>query len=343
MADHKAPTEVTVVAHEEQSAFAAFVQQNWMKAAVVALIATAYILFTQFQNQQAAEAVDDSWNKLTASVEEDQTGRLTGDPDDLGALAEELKGTMAGPWALFYQARSLASEQRYEDAIGVLTAIKADYPNHPLVKDSKTYGESVTPLTLIERLSKVYTSAGKWRAENPNLFANPEAAVGSPKARITTDHGDILVALDVARAPLHVANFTKMVEEGFYDGMKVHKSSFGQLMETGDPATKDADSEPITWGLKGAGEDVEMEETGLYHFAGVLSANQALGSEASSGSLISLTALPNHYLDDKNVVFGHVIEGLDVVKEISGLPADSTGQRPETPATIQSITILPGA
>lgn len=343
MADHKAPTEVTVVAHEEKSAFAEFVEANWMKAAVVAIIATAYILFTQFQTQKAAEAVDNSWNKLMASVEEDQTGRLTGDAAELGALASELEGTQAGPWALYYQARSLSSEHRYDEAIVVLGTIKAKYGDHPLCKDTQTYGESVTPLSRVERLSKVYSSAQKWRSETPALFANPEPAPDCPRARIQTDHGDILIALDIARAPKHVENFTKLAEEGFYDGLKVHRSNYGQLMETGDPSTKDESSDPITWGLTGTDENLEMEESGLSHFAGILSANQVLGSTETSGSLISITALPSHHLDGKNVVFGHVIEGLDVVKEISGLPADSTGQRPEEPATIQSVTIIPGA
>ncbi|MFT7542709.1 MAG: cyclophilin family peptidyl-prolyl cis-trans isomerase, partial [Gammaproteobacteria bacterium] len=48
-------------------------------------------------------------------------------------------------------------------------------------------------------------------------------------------------------------------------------------------------------------------------------------------------------LDGNNVVFGHVVEGLDVVEDISKLPVDSTGQRPEQPAVIQSITIVPGS
>ncbi|MFT7485162.1 MAG: hypothetical protein ACI9F9_001009, partial [Candidatus Paceibacteria bacterium] len=284
MATHKAPSDVTIVTHEDRSSFAEFVDKHWLKAAALAVLATAGILFNQYQKNQDAAAVDKSWEDLMASVEEDQRGALIGDPEVLKAATATLKGTLAGPWALYFQATSLREEKRYDEAIAVLAQIKAEYPEHPLAKDTQTYGESVTPLTQIEYLSKVYTSEQKWRKESPAIFLNPEPAAGSPKARLQTDQGDILVVLDAARAPKQVENFIKLAGEGFYDGLLIHRSAYGQMIETGDPTTREVDSDALSWGQTGADDNVEKEDTGLSHFGGVLSAMMIAGTEETSGS-----------------------------------------------------------
>ncbi len=342
MADHKTAAEVTIVAHEEQSAFAAFVEKHWMKAALVALIGTVAILFNQYQTAQEAAAIQASWDKLMACVDEDGSGVPTGDPATIEAVLPEIAGTQAGPWGLFYLAASYRKEERFEEAVAALGRLQEENKTHPLVADERIFGDSDTPRSQVAHLIDVYASENQWRTKNPALFANPEPAANSPKARIQTDHGDIVVALDAERAPKHVANFIKLVNEGFYNGLMVHRSS-GQMFETGDPKTKEEGSERMTWGFQGAEENVEKEETGLSHFAGVLSANPALGTEESSGSLISITGENSHQLNDSNVVFGHVIEGLEIVREISLLPRGTTGLVPAEPAVIQNITIIPGS
>lgn len=343
MAEHKTAAEVTVVAHEEQSAFAAFVERHWMKAAIVALIGTVAILGTQYKASEDAAAVQANWDTLMACVDDTGGGIPTGDTAAIEAVLPSIAGTDAEAWGLFYLAASHRSENQYTEAVAVLGRLKDGHPKHPLVADMRTFGASDTPMSRVAYLTNVYASESEWRTKSPGLFANPEPAATAPRARIQTDHGDILVALDAERAPKHVENFTKLVNEGFYNGMKVHRSSFGQVMETGDPTTKDAESLPITWGQKGADENVEKEETGLSHFSGVLSANQVVGTEESSGSLITITAENAHHLNDRNVVFGHVVEGLDIVKEIALLPAGPGGQTPAEPAVIQNITIVPGS
>ena len=343
MAEHKSAAEVTVVAHEEQSAFAAFVERHWMKAAIVAVIGTAAILFMQYQEGQKAAAIQANWDKLMACVEDNGAGIPTGEPAAIEAVLPEIKGTDAEAWGLFYLAASLRGENKFEEAVAALGRLKDGHPKHPLVADLRTFGESSTPVSRVAHLTNVYASESQWRTKNPGLFANPEPAASAPRARIQTDHGDILIALDAERAPKHVENFTKLVNEGFYNGLKVHRSSFGQVMELGDPTTKDEASLPITWGQQGAEENVEKEDTGLSHFRGVLSANEVIGTEESSGSLVTITAEDSHHLNSRNVVFGHVIEGQEIVKEIALLPSAPGGQTPEEPAVIQSITIVPGS
>ncbi len=343
MAEHKAPTEVTVVAGDEPSHLALFVNRHWMKGALVALVIAAGILFSQYQAGEDAKVVNQSWSRLMSAVDEDGRGGFAPDAEAVAALQGELAGTSAGAWALYMEAQGQRQGGDYEAAIATLQEIKGSYPDHPLVKDRKTYGESQTPLNAIERLTKVFTSERDWHTSQPQLFANAELPANAPQVRFQTDHGDFVVGLYSDRAPLHVANFLEKVNEGYYEGLKFHRSAFGMMIETGDPTTRDAGSDPIRWGQTGSEDLVEEEETGLFHFAGVLTANAAPGAEGSDGGLIGLTAQAVHFRDGTNVVFGVVVEGLKVVEEIAQLAPDATGQRPAKPAIVESVTVIPGA
>ncbi len=342
MAQHKAPTEVTVVAGDEPSRLALFVEKHWVKGAAVALVIAALILFTQFQAEQEAEKVNQSWSRLMTAVEEDGMGRLVADPEVMAGIRAELEGTVAGPWSLYLEAQGLRDEGRYDEAIAALVQIPDRYPDHPLITETRTYGESITPLNAIERLNKVFTSEKEWREQRPELFGNPEPTASAPRVRFQTDAGDFVVALYSEKAPLHAENFLAQVNEGTYNGLTFHRAAFGQMIETGDPTTRDAESDPMAWGRQGVEGSVESEDTGLYHFGGALSANKVAGEEGSNASLIAILAQPAHFRDGNNVVFGTVVEGLDVVRDIAGRPNDPTGQRPVEPVTIQTASVVPG-
>jgi len=340
MAEHKAPTEVTVVAHQEQSAFAAFVERHWMKGAVIAIAITGIILYTQYQNTQKRAEVDESWNKLMTAME---GADLEGDADRLQVLAEELSGTQAGPWALYLRAQSLRDAEDFEGAVATLLKLKDQYPDHPLVKDTFAYGESTTPLSAVEYLSKAFESERAWRAANPRLFANPEPPASAPRVKLTTDLGDVVIALYTDKAPLHAENFLKQVESGYYDGLLFHRTQAGERIDTGDPTTKDPESQPQTWGRQGAESTVESEDSGLSHFEGVLAGLPHPGGEGqSNGGLITITARNSLTLDGRNVVFGKVVEGLDVVQDIASQPTNQTSLSPLEPTRIVSATVVAG-
>lgn len=343
MADHKAPTEVTVVAGDEPSRLALFVDRHWMKGAIVALVIAAGILVSQYQAGKDAEQVNQSWSRLMGAVDEDGRGGFDADAQAIAGMEAELQGTPAGAWALYLEAQGLRQDGEYDAAIAKLQQIKTAYPDHPLIQDTRTYGDSITPLNAVERLTKVFNSEKEWHASQPQLFANPELPANAPRVRFQTDHGDFVLGLYVDRAPAHVENFLARVNEGYYDGLKFHRSAFGMMVETGDPNTREAESDPIQWGQTGSGATIETEDTGLFHFSGVLSANTLAAAEGSDGGLIAITAMPAHFRDGQNVVFGAVVEGMDVLEEIAELPPDVTGQRPESPAIIESAAVVPGA
>lgn len=348
MAKHKAPTQVTLVPVEEKSALAEFVEKYWKLGALLAVIITASILVVQYMNQKERAAVDESWNTLMAAIEETGAG-FTGDPDELARLTAELKDTVAGPWGLFLTAQNLRADGRYEEALSTLSSIRTQYPQHPLVAEKHTYGESVTPLSLVEHLGRMYGAEKSWRDEHPRFFANPDLPAGAPKVRIRTDRGDIVVGLYAESAPLHVENFLKLAGEGFFDGTRFHQVRRGQYIAGGDPATKD--TEPGLWppGGTGADYDVEAEESGLSCFEGFLASVVKSPKVESNGSLFNLTVADAHQLDTRSTVFGKIIEGLEVAQEISELPTlertGRTGQPeptdiPQDPVSILSTEVL---
>lgn len=128
-------------------------------------------------------------------------------------------------------------------------------------------------------------------------------------ATIATAKGDIVVQLDAAAAPQTVSNFVFLARDGFYDGLTFHRVEQG-LIQGGDPLAE---------GTGGPGYTVPAE-IGLPHIEGAIAMarqGDAVNPEReSSGSqfYICLQALPT--LDGAYTVFGQVIAGLDVARQI---------------------------
>ena len=73
----------------------------------------------------------------------------------------------------------------------------------------------------------------------------------------------------------------------------------------------------------------------------VLAAAKVSGAVNSSGSQFYLTASPQHQFDGNYVVYGRVLEGLDLVKEVSnGEIREEKAETPVEPVTIISTRIL---
>jgi peptidylprolyl isomerase len=150
-----------------------------------------------------------------------------------------------------------------------------------------------------------------------------------------TNKGDITIELFEARVPNTVANFRKLAEAGFYDGVKFHRVIKGFMIQSGDPLSKD-DSKTAFWGTGGPG----------YKFADEINADNRndIGTIAmanagpnTNGSQFFINVNPNNFLDGKHTVFGKVIKGMDVVTAIEDVDTDSS-DRPLSPVSIQKVT-----
>jgi cyclophilin family peptidyl-prolyl cis-trans isomerase len=130
-------------------------------------------------------------------------------------------------------------------------------------------------------------------------------------ALIETQRGNVVIELYPKEAPKTVANFTRLVERGFYNqnGMVFHRVVPGFVVQTGDPTGT---------GEGGSEERIALEvQNKLSHDAkGIVAmARSAAPNSATSQFYITLTSQRN--LDGKYAIFGHVVRGLGVLDRLN--------------------------
>jgi peptidyl-prolyl cis-trans isomerase B (cyclophilin B) len=132
-------------------------------------------------------------------------------------------------------------------------------------------------------------------------------------AMIKTNKGDIKLELFTNDAPKTVENFVKLASENFYDEIKFHRVISDFMIQTGDPLSKDDD--PSNDGTGGPGYSFEDEINSHKVEVGSLAmANSGPNTNGSQFFIVTERSQP--HLDGKHTVFGKVIEGMDVVKNI---------------------------
>jgi len=144
----------------------------------------------------------------------------------------------------------------------------------------------------------------------------------------------IKLELDETAAPKTVANFNKLVSEGFYDGLSFHRIIPGFMIQGGDP---------IGNGTGGSKENIvgEFASNGvnnpIKHTRGVISMARSMDPNSASSQFFIMHADAPH-LDGNYAAFGHVVEGLEVVDEIANTPTDFR-DKPTTPVIIKRAYI----
>lgn len=126
-------------------------------------------------------------------------------------------------------------------------------------------------------------------------------------ATITTEKGDIRLELYDDKTPNTVANFQKLVEKGFYDGLKFHRVIPDFMVQGGCPQGTGS-------GGPGYQFDDEFHPELKHDQPGVLS--MANAGPNTNGSQFFITHVATPWLDGKHSVFGKVIEGQGVVDVI---------------------------
>lgn len=338
MAQHKAPTAVSLARTSEKTGFALFVDQYWKPAALLAALITVGIVFFAWRDEQKEGKRAESWNTLLAIATPDAMGGLTGAPSELRAVAGRLEDTDAGPWALFIAAKSALEKREFDVAMDCANELKTRFPQHSLVKDPVPFSDGAAPQSAVDELLRKARDQKTWDEGHATLFKNPDPPADAPKVKLHTDKGDLVVQLYPNLAPKHVENFLRLAREGFYTGTKFHRVQKDALIQGGDPNTKDADT--AKWGLGGPEAGIELEPNDLRHFEGVLSMWKAPGQTTSSGSQFVITLAPQHAMDGQYEVFGKVIEGLDTAKTIASGSIAAGTERPEDPVAIQSTEVL---
>jgi len=171
--------------------------------------------------------------------------------------------------------------------------------------------------------------------------SDPLAQVNQPnvtaevymKTRIKTEKGDIVLELYPQVAPKTVENFTKLAQQGFYNGVSFHRVIKGFMIQGGDPTgtgsggpgyTFEDEINPVALGLsephiaalQAEGFSYRNDLNSLRNDVGAISmANAGPNTNGSQFFIISDSA--QRHLDGRHTVFGKVVEGLEVVRTIA--------------------------
>ncbi|HEX5435709.1 MAG TPA: peptidylprolyl isomerase [Gemmatimonadaceae bacterium] len=138
------------------------------------------------------------------------------------------------------------------------------------------------------------------------------------QATIDTNRGTITAELYDAEAPGTVANFEKLANEGFYDGVKFHRVIPEFVVQGGDPLSRDLPEGDRRIGSGGPGYTIKCETKGNPHTHELGSLSMAHAGKDTGGSqfFIVLSEPNTRHLNGVHTVFGKVTGGLDVVKQI---------------------------
>lgn len=143
---------------------------------------------------------------------------------------------------------------------------------------------------------------------------------------------EIKLELYPEKAPITVANFEKLVSEGFYDGLTFHRVISGFMIQGGCPNGN---------GTGGPKEKIKGEFSAngvpndLKHTRGVISMARARDFD-SAGSQFFIMHKDTPYLDGQYAAFGKVIEGIETVDEIAAVETDYN-DKPLKPVVMKKV------
>jgi peptidyl-prolyl cis-trans isomerase A (cyclophilin A) len=165
-------------------------------------------------------------------------------------------------------------------------------------------------------------------ADRTTTFAAPKVTTPvTVSVTFKTTLGDIVMALETERAPITASNFLHYVDQKRYDG-----TTFYRAVAVGQDGKYGLIQGGLRGNLKREFKPIDLEPTtatGLSHVDGAISMARGDPNSATSdffiiiGGLTSLDAQPNGG-DPGYAVFGHVVEGMDVVRAIMTQPTSPT-------------------
>lgn len=138
------------------------------------------------------------------------------------------------------------------------------------------------------------------------------------QATFDTNRGTIVADLYDKEAPNTVANFEKLANSGFYDGVKFHRVIADFVVQGGDPLSRDLPEGDRRIGTGGPGYTIKCETAGnnRTHQLGALSMAHAGKDTGGSQFFMVLNEANTRHLNGVHTVFGKVVKGLEFVKQI---------------------------
>lgn len=153
-----------------------------------------------------------------------------------------------------------------------------------------------------------------------------------------TTYGDIGIELDFDNAPKTAANFLQYARDGFYTGTIFHRVIDGFMIQGGGMTSELTE--------KATREAIENEaDNGLKNITGSLAMARTNDPHSATAQFF-INVRDNDFLNHsgKNAqgwgytVFGNVVEGMDVVNKIKGVPTGNKGFHQDVPVDAVEIT-----
>ena len=152
--------------------------------------------------------------------------------------------------------------------------------------------------------------------------------MANQSATIETNHGTIELELFTDDAPETVANFAKLANDGFYDGLVFHRVIPDFMIQGGCPQGT---------GTGGPGYTFADEINHHKIVRGTLAMANA-GPNTNGSQFFIVTADATPWLDGKHTAFGQVTGGMDVVDEIQSAATDAR-DRPVEDVRMEKVTV----
>ena len=237
--------------------------------------------------------------------------------------------------ATFVYARRLRFANLYEESIAQLETLTEEQLLRPdiglLYSDAlymnQDYKASIQHLLDFEDNTdeeyKVYNRDRDYRLNTRpkmiELWSNEQAIRMSqqnknPLVRMTIDGKPIVIELYAENAPTTVSNFIALINAGFYSDTPFHSVRAGFISQGGVPK---GETFPSYAGPGYSIEDESDRADARLHFAGSI-AMAKISKDELFGSQFYITHTPTHHLNGKSPVFGHVVEGMDIVRAMRG-------------------------
>lgn len=153
------------------------------------------------------------------------------------------------------------------------------------------------------------------------------------------NYGTIELELDADVAPITVANFAKLVNEGFYNGLTFHRIISGFMIQGGDPQGT---------GMGGSDETIKGEflangvKNDISHVRGVISMARSSANDSASSQFF-IVHEDSTFLDGQYAGFGKVTSGIEIVDKIcenTQVQDDNGTVLKENQPVIESITMV---
>lgn len=175
----------------------------------------------------------------------------------------------------------------------------------------------------------------------PAAPLGPEVAIMQIKFPKEKQPREVVIGLYDEATPVTVENFKTLIKRKFYNGLRFHRAFPGSFVQTGAPGSR--------WGQKdktgtgGPGYTIPAEIR-LKHDKGAVAMARLPDAinpaKQSNGSQFYVCLEPLPKLNGQYTVFGTILEGLDVLEEISKAPTNSN-DFPLPKITIKSIVLAP--